>query len=68
MVRRMISAALAATLLSAPVQAQDVGEIVGGIARQYLEQEQDRAAFSQAQQTNTLSAYQSYLRQFPKGA
>lgn len=68
MVRTMISAALAATLLSAPVQAQDVGEIVGGIARQYLEQEQDRAAFSQAQQTNTLSAYQSYLRQFPKGA
>ena len=68
MVRTMISAALAATLLSAPVQAQDVGEIVGGIARQYLEQEQDRAALSQAQQTNTLSAYQSYLRQFPKGA
>ena len=61
MVRTMISAALAATLLAAPVQAQDVGEIVGGIARQYLQQEQDRAAFAQAQQANTLSAYQSYL-------
>lgn len=67
MVRTMLSAALAATLLAAPVQAQDVGEIVGGIARQYLQQEQDRAAFSQAQGTNTLSAYQSYLRQFPNG-
>ncbi|MDO5369534.1 peptidoglycan-binding protein [Paracoccus sp. (in: a-proteobacteria)] len=67
MVRTMLSAALAATLLAAPVQAQDVGEIVGGIARQYLQQEQDRAAFSQAQSANTLSAYQSYLRQFPNG-
>ena len=68
MVRTMISTALAAVLLAAPVQAQDVGEIVGGIARQYLQQEQDRAAFAQAQQTNSLSAYQSYLRQFPNGA
>ena len=67
MVRTMISTALAAVLLAAPVQAQDVGEIVGGIARQYLQQEQDRAAFAQAQQANTLSAYQSYLRQFPGG-
>ena len=57
MVRTMICAALAATLLAAPVQAQDVGEIVGGIARQYLQQEQDRAAFAQAQQANTLSAF-----------
>jgi len=68
MVRTMLSTALVAVLLAAPVQAQDVGEIVGGIARQYLQQEQDRAAFSQAQQANTLSAYQSYLRQFPNGA
>lgn len=67
MVRTMLSAALAAVLLSAPAQAQNVGEIVGGIARQYLQQEQDRAAFAQAQGTNTLSAYQSYLRQFPNG-
>jgi len=67
MVRTMLSAALAAVLLAAPAQAQDVGEIVGGIARQYLQQEQDRAAFAQAQSANTLSAYQSYLRQFPKG-
>lgn len=67
MVRTMLSTALAATLLAAPVQAKDVGEIVGGIARQYLQQEQDRAAFSQAQGVDTLSAYQSYLRQFPQG-
>lgn len=67
MVRIVLSSALAAVLLTAPVHAQDVGDIVGGIARQYLQQEQDRAAFSQAQSTNTLAAYQSYLRQFPNG-
>lgn len=67
MVRTMLSGALAAVLLAAPVQAQDVGDIVGGIARQYLQQEQDRAAFAQAQSTNTLAAYRSYLSQFPNG-
>ena len=73
MVRTMLSAAFAAAvtlapMTPAPVQAQELGDIVGGIARQYLQQEQDRAAFSQAQSAGTLSAYQSYLRQFPNGA
>lgn len=67
MVRTLLSSAFAAALMVAPVQAQDVGDIVGGIARQYLQQEHDRAAFAQAQSANTLSAYQSYLRQFPNG-
>ncbi|UFS68449.1 peptidoglycan-binding protein (plasmid) [Paracoccus denitrificans] len=68
MVRTILARAFAAALVAAPVQAQDnVRDIVGGIAREYLQQEQDRAAFSQAQNTNTLSAYQSYLRQFPNG-
>lgn len=67
-IRSIMSAALAAALLSSPVHAQNVGEIVGGIARQYLGQEQDRAAYAQAQNQNTLAAYQSYLRQYPQGA
>lgn len=68
MVRTMISAAFVAALAMTPVQAQDLGDIVGGVARQYLQQEQDRAAFAQAQSADTRAAYQSYLRQFPNGA
>lgn len=68
MVRTMLSAAFAAAVTLTPVHAQDLGDIVGGVARQYLEQEQDRAAFAQAQGTDTRAAYQSYLRQFPNGA
>lgn len=68
MVRTMLSAAFAAAVTLAPAQAQDLGDIVGGVARQYLQQEQDRAAFAQAQSADTRAAYQSYLRQFPNGA
>lgn len=69
MIRTMLKAATVAALVAGPAHADDkVKEIVGGIAKQYVQQEQDRAAFSQAQNTNTLSAYQSYLRQFPNGA
>ena len=68
MVRTMLSAAFAAALTMTPIQAQDLGDIVGGVARQYLQQEQDRAAFAQAQSADTRAAYQSYLRQFPNGA
>lgn len=67
MVRTMLAAAVVAASLAAPAQAQDLGEIVGGVARQYLQQEQDRAAFAQAQEQGTLRAYQSYLQQFPQG-
>ena len=69
MVRTMLATVAAAVLVSAPVHAQDkVGKIFGGIARQYLDQEQDRAAFSQAQAQNSLAGYQAYLQQFPNGA
>ncbi|MCZ0960944.1 peptidoglycan-binding domain-containing protein [Paracoccus benzoatiresistens] len=67
MVRKMLSAAFVAATLTTPVQAQDLGDIVGGVARQYLQQEQDRAAFAQAQSQNTIRGYQSYLQQFPSG-
>lgn len=68
MVRTMLGAAFAAAVTLSPVHAQDVGDIVGGIARQYLQQEQDRAAYAQAQSADTRAAYQTYLRQFPNGA
>lgn len=68
MVGKMLTAAFAAAVGLTPVHAQDVGEIVGGIARQYLQQEQDRAAYAQAQSADTAEAYQTYLRQFPNGA
>ncbi|MTE01252.1 peptidoglycan-binding protein [Paracoccus sp. YIM 132242] len=67
MVRTMLSAAFVAATLTVPVQAQDLGNIIGGVARQYLSQEQDRAAFAQAQERNTIRGYQSYLQQFPSG-
>lgn len=67
MVRSILAAAIAATLVTAPVQAQDLPEALTGIARQYLQLEQDRAAFAQAQSTNTRASYRSYLRQFPNG-
>lgn len=68
MVRTMLTAAVVAASLAAPIHAQDLGDIVTGVARQYLQQEQDRAAFAQAQAQGTRSAYQSYVRQFPNGA
>ncbi len=68
MVKMMLTAAFAAAVTLTPVQAQDLGDVVGGIARQYLQQEQDRAAYAQAQSADTRAAYQTYLRQFPNGA
>lgn len=67
MVRTMLSAAFVAASLTAPVAAQDLGDIVGGVAREYLSIEQDRAAFEEAQSQGTLRGYQSYLQQFPSG-
>ena len=69
MSRSMLATVIAAVLVSAPVHAEDqVGKIFGNIAKQYLGQEQDRAAFAQAQSQNTLAGYQAYLQQFPNGA
>lgn len=66
---KIFKASALAILMAVPAaHADDVKAIVGGIAKQYLQQEQDRATYSQAQSANTLSAYQGYLRQFPNGA
>lgn len=71
MLRTTLTAAvLAATVTAIPApsaRAQDLGDVVGGVARQYLSQEQDRAAFAQAQAGDSVQAYQAYLRQFPDG-
>lgn len=67
MFRPILSAAFAAAIMTTPVQAQSLGDAVGGIARQYLQQEQDRAAYAQAQTSDTVAAYRSYIRQFPDG-
>lgn len=54
--------------LSAPVaQAQDLEEIIGGIADSLLQQELDKQAFIAAQNANTVAAYQNYLKKYPKG-
>lgn len=65
---RFAAALVAAMVVGAPAShAQDIGEVIGGIAKTYLAQEQDKAAFAQAQATNTEAAYRRYLEQFPKG-
>jgi peptidoglycan hydrolase-like protein with peptidoglycan-binding domain len=61
----MLAASLA---LTAPmVQAQDLEDIIGGIADSLLQQELDKQAFIAAQNANTVAAYQNYLKKYPKG-
>lgn len=68
MMKSFVGVGVAVLIAAAPVHAQDVQEILGGIAKQYIGQEQDKAAFAQAQQQNTVAAYRAYIRQFPNGA
>jgi peptidoglycan hydrolase-like protein with peptidoglycan-binding domain len=61
--------ALAASLaLAAPSPAQDLEDMIGGIAQSLIQQELDRQAFVAAQEANTVAAYRNYLAKFPKGA
>jgi peptidoglycan hydrolase-like protein with peptidoglycan-binding domain len=53
--------------LTAPVQAQDLGEVVSGIAESLLAQELDKQAYIAAQEANTVNAYRGYLQQYPRG-
>lgn len=60
---------LAASLgFTAPAPAQDLKDVIGGIADTLLQQEVDRNAYAAAQQANTVSAYRNYLAKFPRGA
>lgn len=59
---------LAANLaLSAPVQAEGLDDVIGGIAEGLLQQELDKQAYIAAQNVNTAAAYQNYLKKYPKG-
>ncbi|MBL9051829.1 MAG: peptidoglycan-binding protein [Tabrizicola sp.] len=53
--------------LTAPAQAQNIEDIIGGIADSLLQQEMDKQAYIAAQNANTVAAYQNYLRKYPKG-
>ena len=60
----LTSAFLAAAL---PLSAQNMQDIIGGVAQTLLTQEMDKRAFSAAQSTNSAQAYRDYLNQFPNG-
>jgi peptidoglycan hydrolase-like protein with peptidoglycan-binding domain len=53
--------------LTAPAPAQDLEDIIGGIADSLLQQELDKQAYIAAQNANTVAAYQNYLKRYPKG-
>ena len=60
---------LAASLgIAAPAPAQDLEDVIGGLAQTLLQQEMDRQAYVAAQEANTITAYRNYLSKFPKGA
>jgi peptidoglycan hydrolase-like protein with peptidoglycan-binding domain len=54
--------------LSTPVVAQNLEDMIGGIAQTLLQQELDKNAYIAAQEANTVTAYRNYLAKFPKGA
>ncbi|MDP3194955.1 peptidoglycan-binding protein [Tabrizicola sp.] len=61
--------ALAAGLgLTAPAPAQNLEDVIGGIAQTLIQQELDKNAYLAAQEANTAAAYRDYLAKFPKGA
>jgi peptidoglycan hydrolase-like protein with peptidoglycan-binding domain len=60
----MLAASLA---LTAPAPAQDLEDLIGGIADSLLQQELDKQAYIAAQNANTVAGYQNYLKKYPKG-
>ncbi len=53
--------------MTAPAPAQDLENIIGGIADSLLQQELDKQAYIAAQNANTVAGYQNYLKKYPKG-
>ena len=53
--------------LATPVVAQDLEDVIGGIAQSLIQQELDKNAYLAAQEANTAAAYRDYLAKFPKG-
>jgi hypothetical protein len=62
----MLATSLALTA-PAPVLAQDLGDVINGIADSLLQQELDKQAYIAAQNANTVAAYQNYLKKYPNG-
>lgn len=60
----MLATSLALTL---PASAQKFEDVIGGIAEGLLQQEMDKQAYIAAQNANTVTAYQNYLKKYPKG-
>lgn len=50
-----------------PVVAQDLEDVIGGIAQSLIQQELDKNAYLAAKEANTVAAYRDYLAKFPKG-
>jgi len=53
--------------LATPVVAQDLEDVIGGIAQSLIQQELDKNAYLAAKEANTVAAYRDYLAKFPKG-
>ena len=54
--------------LAAPAAAQtEFDDVLGGLARNLFQQEQDRNAYIDAQDANTVSGYRDYLAKYPRG-
>jgi peptidoglycan hydrolase-like protein with peptidoglycan-binding domain len=53
--------------LTTPAPAQDLGQVIEGLAQGLIQQEVDRNAYIAAQNANTAAAYRDYLARFPKG-
>ncbi|MDO5612054.1 MAG: peptidoglycan-binding protein [Paracoccus sp. (in: a-proteobacteria)] len=65
----IFSALMLAGLSAAPAaQAQDLGQIITGVAQGLLAQELERNAWDEARKANTANAYRGYLNRFPNGA
>lgn len=65
----LASGAALSLLAVAPMQAaaQDLEDIVTGVAKGLLTQEVDKNAYIAAQNMNTIAGYQDYLDRFPSG-
>ncbi len=56
-----------AMAVPAPAPAQDLEDLLGGIADGLLQQELDKQAYVAAQNANTVAGYRNYLKKYPKG-
>lgn len=63
----LTTALIAGLAAPMPTMAQNLNDAITGIAQTLIQQEADRAAFGQAQRSNSASAYRDYISRFPNG-